>query len=77
MKVKWWLYEYGRVEVLHIHFEWRARDVFVTPPDDDDVIPPLPHDVVHCEVVATHVFHIYLITRSLGSINSDKKNVVT
>ena len=31
----------------HLDVVWRARDVVVAPLDEDDVLAPLPHHVVH------------------------------
>lgn len=60
-----------------VDFERRARDVFVSPSDNYNVVSSFFHDVVNLVVVTAKVFDVDFLARSLGSIDTDVQYIVT
>jgi len=56
--------------------EGGARDVVIAPFDIEDVLTPVSQLVGNTVLALPLVFHMDLITGSLGSVDSDKKNIV-
>ena len=51
--------------------------MIISPLDNDDVIASFSHYVTNGVLVAPLVFDKDFLTRSLGSVNSDEKNIST
>ena len=56
--------------------EWRARDVVITPLNVEDVLAPVRQLVGNPVLSLALVFHVDLVTGGLGTVDSDKENVV-
>merc|ERR1719499_2991888 len=84
---KSWLYKENKKWVLsswvsssfahsHLDMEWRARDVVITPLNVEDVLAPVRQLVGNPVLALALVFHVDLVARGLGTVDSDKENVV-
>ena len=60
----------------HLDVVGRAGHVVIPPLDEDDVLAPLPDDVVDRVAPATLVLDDDLVARDLGSVDADVEDVV-
>lgn len=61
----------------YVYLEGGARDMFVAPANDYNIITPFSHYVVHLIVVSPHVFDENFFARSFGPVNSNVEDVVS
>ena len=60
----------------HLDMEGGTRNVVIAPFDIEDVLTPVSQLVGNTVLALPLVFHMDLVTGSLGSVDSDKKNIV-
>lgn len=55
----------------------RSGDVFISPLDDDNVVSPVSDDVPAFIVVLAFVLQLDFVARTLGTVDTNVKNVGT
>lgn len=62
---------------LDFDLVWRSGDVFISPLDDDNVVSPVSDDVPAFIVVLAFVLQLDFVARTLGTVDTNVKNVGT